>query len=66
KGRSRARNPRTGQPVTVNSHGIAAFRPGRELKGDVWNLGNEKAVSPAIGPDAGPQDGAGPEGGGTP
>jgi integration host factor subunit beta len=38
KGRSRARNPRTGMPVSVNSHGVAAFRPGRELKRDVWRL----------------------------
>ncbi|MDR0452336.1 MAG: HU family DNA-binding protein [Treponema sp.] len=38
KGRSRARNPKTGMPVSVNSHGVAAFRPGRELKRDVWRL----------------------------
>jgi integration host factor subunit beta len=38
KGRQKARNPKTGKPVSVNSHGIAAFRPGRELKQDVWNL----------------------------
>jgi integration host factor subunit beta len=39
KGRKEARNPKTGEPVSVTSHGIAAFRPGRELKQDVWNLG---------------------------
>ncbi|MDR1375124.1 MAG: HU family DNA-binding protein [Treponema sp.] len=39
KGRQKARNPKTGDPVSVTSHGIAAFRPGRELKQDVWNLG---------------------------
>jgi integration host factor subunit beta len=38
KGRQMARNPRTGEQVSVTSHGIAAFRPGRELKQDVWNL----------------------------
>ncbi|MDR3130359.1 MAG: HU family DNA-binding protein [Treponema sp.] len=38
KGREKARNPRTGKPVFVHSHGIAAFRPGRELKHDVWNI----------------------------
>jgi integration host factor subunit beta len=38
KGRQKARNPKTGKPVSVNSHGIAAFRPGRELKQDVWNI----------------------------
>jgi integration host factor subunit beta len=38
KGRQKARNPKTGDPVSVTSHGIAAFRPGRELKQDVWNI----------------------------
>jgi integration host factor subunit beta len=37
KGRQKARNPKTGETVTINSHGIAAFRAGRELKRDVWN-----------------------------
>ncbi|MDR2110011.1 MAG: HU family DNA-binding protein [Spirochaetaceae bacterium] len=40
KGRQRARTPKTGDTISVTSHGIAAFRPGRELKRDVWNLGN--------------------------
>jgi integration host factor subunit beta len=39
KGRQKARNPKTGEVVSVSSHGIASFRPGRELKQDVWNLG---------------------------
>jgi integration host factor subunit beta len=38
KGRQKARNPKTGESVSVTSHGIATFRPGRELKQDVWNL----------------------------
>jgi integration host factor subunit beta len=38
KGRQKARNPRTGEAVSVTSHGIAAFRPGRDLKQAVWNL----------------------------
>ncbi|MDR0689811.1 MAG: integration host factor subunit beta [Spirochaetaceae bacterium] len=38
KGRQKARNPKTGELVSVISHGIAAFRPGRELKQDVWNV----------------------------
>jgi integration host factor subunit beta len=38
KGRPKARNPKTGEPVSVTSHGIAAFRPGRELKQNVWNI----------------------------
>ncbi|MDR1429914.1 MAG: integration host factor subunit beta [Spirochaetaceae bacterium] len=42
KGRKKARNPKTGEAVSVNSHGIAAFRPGKELKQDVWNIGDKK------------------------
>jgi integration host factor subunit beta len=38
KGRKKARNPKTGELLSVNSHGIAAFRAGRELKQEVWNL----------------------------
>jgi integration host factor subunit beta len=38
KGRQKARNPKTGEKVSVTSHGIAAFRPGRELKQKVWNI----------------------------
>jgi integration host factor subunit beta len=45
KGRQKARNPKTGDIVSVNSHGIASFRPGRELKQDVWNLEGEDDVS---------------------
>jgi integration host factor subunit beta len=40
KGRQKARNPRTGELLSVNSHGIAAFRAGKELKQAVWNLEN--------------------------
>ena len=42
KGRRKARNPRTGETFSVSSHGVAAFRPGRELKQDVWNLKHEE------------------------
>jgi len=38
KGRKKARNPKTGDPVSVGAHGVAAFRPGKELKLDVWNI----------------------------
>lgn len=38
KQRDRAHNPKTGAPVTVDTHGVAFFRPGRELKERVWNL----------------------------
>jgi integration host factor subunit beta len=41
KGRQKARNPKTGEALSVRSHGIAAFRPGRELKQDVWKVGDE-------------------------
>jgi nucleoid DNA-binding protein len=37
KGR-KARNPKTGASVEVNDHGVAVFRPGRELKQKVWFL----------------------------
>ena len=38
KARQKARNPKTGELVSVSSHGIAAFRPGREMKQDVWKI----------------------------
>lgn len=37
KGR-KARNPKTGQAVTVEDHGVISFRPGRELKRRAWHL----------------------------
>ena len=37
KGRQKARNPRTGEILSVNSHGIAAFRAGKELRQSVWS-----------------------------
>ena len=41
KGREKARNPKTGEVLSVGSHGIAAFRAGRDLRRDVWNLKQE-------------------------
>ncbi len=38
KGRSVARNPKTGEILSVEPHYIAAFRPGQELKEKLWNL----------------------------
>lgn len=38
KGREKARNPRTGEIVPVNTHGVAVFRPGKQLKKIAWNL----------------------------
>ena len=44
KGRQKARNPKTGEILSVNSHGIAMFRAGQELRQDVWNLNrNDKS-----------------------
>jgi integration host factor subunit beta len=37
KGR-KARNPKTGDTVQVENHGVAVFRPGRELKQKAWSL----------------------------
>ena len=38
KGRSRARNPKTGEQLSVAPHYVAAFRSGQELKKNLWNL----------------------------
>lgn len=38
KGREKARNPKTGDVVAVDTHGVAIFRPGKELKDAVWEL----------------------------
>ena len=52
KGRQKARNPKTGEILSVNSHGIVVFRPGKELKKDVWNIKQEDS-SPGEGMDSG-------------
>ena len=38
KARPRARNPKTGESIVIHSHGVVAFRPGRELKQAVWTI----------------------------
>ncbi|MCX7776011.1 MAG: HU family DNA-binding protein [Rectinemataceae bacterium] len=38
KGRAKARNPKTGEIVAVSDHGVASFRPGRELKKAAWEM----------------------------
>ena len=38
KGRAKARNPKTGEVVAVEKHGVAIFRPGKELKDFVWDI----------------------------
>ena len=40
KGRKKARNPKTGQPIQVSDHGVAVFRPGKEMKESAWSLRN--------------------------
>ena len=37
KGR-RARNPRTGEKVEIEDHGVALFRPGKEMKEQTWSV----------------------------
>lgn len=43
KARPRARNPRTGESITIRSHGAVSFRSGRELKQAVWNITDDAA-----------------------
>lgn len=38
KGKDSARNPKTGDRVSVAPHYVAAFRSGQELKSSLWNL----------------------------
>jgi nucleoid DNA-binding protein len=38
KGREHARNPKTGETVRVQDHGVVVFRPGKELKDAAWPL----------------------------
>ena len=42
KGRSVARNPKTGKTLSVDPHYVAAFRSGQELKKSLWNLKQER------------------------
>jgi len=42
KARPRARNPRTGETISIRAHGAVAFRAGRELKQAVWNINDDK------------------------
>jgi integration host factor subunit beta len=41
KARPKARNPRTGEIISIRPRGSVNFRPGRELKFDVWNIADE-------------------------
>lgn len=43
KGRDKARNPKTGEKVSVKPHYVAAFRAGRELKNGLMSLENHES-----------------------
>lgn len=43
KGRDQARNPKTGEKVSVKPHYVAAFRAGRELKNGLMSLENHES-----------------------
>ena len=38
KGKEKARNPKTGEIVSVDRHGVALFRAGKELKEELWKI----------------------------
>ncbi len=42
KGREKARNPKTGEQLSVEPHYVAAFRSGQDLKNALWKLPVEK------------------------
>jgi len=42
KARPRARNPRTGETISIRAHGAVSFRAGSELKKAVWNINDDK------------------------
>lgn len=47
KARPRARNPRTGETISIRAHGAVAFKAGRELKQAVWNISDDKPAKSA-------------------
>ena len=38
KGKEKARNPKTGEIVSIDKHGVAVFRAGKELKEELWEI----------------------------
>ena len=38
KGKEKARNPKTGEIVSVDKHGIAVFMAGKALKDELWGI----------------------------
>ena len=51
KARPKARNPRTGEAISVGPHGVVSFRPGRELRQGVWKIADDAPAVP-VPPDA--------------
>jgi integration host factor subunit beta len=41
-GREKARNPKTGETVSVPPHYVVSFRPGQELRNNLYNLPVQK------------------------
>ena len=38
QGKESARNPKTGEACSVEKHKVVVFKPGKELKEDIWNV----------------------------
>lgn len=43
KGREKARNPKTGETVFVERHGVAAFRAGKDLQDALWTIDEKRS-----------------------
>lgn len=44
KGKKKARNPKTGEIVSVEDHSVVAFRSGKDLKNSVWSLPSKRSI----------------------
>ena len=42
RGRKSARNPKTGEKVSVKEHSVVVFRAGRDLKKAVWHVSEDE------------------------
>lgn len=49
KGREKARNPKTGEIVSVEDHAVVAFRSGKDLKNSVWSIPSRTALTTDVG-----------------
>ena len=47
KGRKKARNPKTGEIVSVEDHAVVAFRSGKDLKNTVWDITSRRSADGA-------------------